>query len=298
MCRAGGTPAGAGRKLADARLWLWETRPAAYPSKHPSRCVASPPSSFPAMHASRSVCQDRPRAGCSSTPGACSTPTAATTSRSPGHPQRRDRARAAAGTRSRRGRPRPRPRSARSTANAQPGRRRTRRHARAGALRRAQASAREPAPPGSHRAAQNPRRRAVPREELRELVNQGNSLRAIAARYEISRRTIHDELVAHGIPIPPRDKLRRAIQRDWLDEQYGTKRRTTVDIAGELGVSRSTISKLLHQHGIPSAHPAPAATNKTSPPEMGSPSRSPAPFTAAAALTASDASRSTPAPGR
>ncbi|MGO9960568.1 MAG: TniQ family protein [Solirubrobacteraceae bacterium] len=88
-------------------------------------------------------------------------------------------------------------------------------------------------------------------DQLRELIAQGNSLRQIEASCGISRRTIHDELVAHGIPIPPRDKLRRAIERDWLEEQYVTKRRTTVAIAGELGVSRSTISKLLHQHGIP-----------------------------------------------
>jgi hypothetical protein len=41
-------------------------------------------------------------------------------------------------------------------------------------------------------------------EELRVLVKQGTSLRRIAARYDISRKTIHDELIAHGIPIPPK----------------------------------------------------------------------------------------------
>ncbi len=51
-------------------------------------------------------------------------------------------------------------------------------------------------------------------EELRQLVNQGNSLRQIAARYEISRRTIHDELIAHGIPIPPRTRQRHRPERD------------------------------------------------------------------------------------
>jgi hypothetical protein len=45
-------------------------------------------------------------------------------------------------------------------------------------------------------------------EELRELVNQGNSLRAIAAHYDINRHTIHDELIAHGILIPPRTTSR------------------------------------------------------------------------------------------
>ena len=35
MCRAGGTPAGAGRKLADARLWLWETLTGGLPQQAP-----------------------------------------------------------------------------------------------------------------------------------------------------------------------------------------------------------------------------------------------------------------------
>ena len=35
MCRAGGTPAGAARKLADARLWLWETLTGGLPQQAP-----------------------------------------------------------------------------------------------------------------------------------------------------------------------------------------------------------------------------------------------------------------------
>ncbi len=74
-------------------------------------------------------------------------------------------------------------------------------------------------------------------EELRELVNQGNSLRGIAASYDISisHKTIHDELVAHNIPIRPRDRHQRAIDRDWLHEQYVTTRRTTAEIARASG---------------------------------------------------------------
>lgn len=42
-------------------------------------------------------------------------------------------------------------------------------------------------------------------EELRELINRGDSLRAIAGHYDINRHTIHDELIARGIAIPPKN---------------------------------------------------------------------------------------------
>jgi hypothetical protein len=51
-------------------------------------------------------------------------------------------------------------------------------------------------------------------EQLRELIGRGNSLRQIEARYGISRKTLHDELVAHGIPIPPRARQRHAAKHD------------------------------------------------------------------------------------
>jgi hypothetical protein len=40
--------------------------------------------------------------------------------------------------------------------------------------------------------------------QLRQLLDQGYSLRQIEARTGIYRRTLRDELIAHGIPIPPR----------------------------------------------------------------------------------------------
>jgi hypothetical protein len=41
---------------------------------------------------------------------------------------------------------------------------------------------------------------------LRQLLDQGHSLRQIEARTGIYRRTLRDELIAHGIPIPPRNR--------------------------------------------------------------------------------------------
>jgi hypothetical protein len=51
-------------------------------------------------------------------------------------------------------------------------------------------------------------------EELRHLINDGNSLRQIEARYGISRKTLHDELLAHGIPIPPQRRHGHVTDRD------------------------------------------------------------------------------------
>jgi len=50
--------------------------------------------------------------------------------------------------------------------------------------------------------------------QLRELIDQGNSLRQIEARYGISRKTLHAELLAHGIPIPPRRRHPQATNDD------------------------------------------------------------------------------------
>lgn len=44
--------------------------------------------------------------------------------------------------------------------------------------------------------------------QLRELINQGNSLRHIETSHGINRRTLHDELLAHGIPVPPKGRHR------------------------------------------------------------------------------------------
>ncbi|MGO9903526.1 MAG: hypothetical protein ACLP0J_28540 [Solirubrobacteraceae bacterium] len=61
-----------------------------------------------------------------------------------------------------------------------------------------------PPEPAEHSAPPRARLAALlTKEQLRELVAQGNSLRALEKRYDIDCRTIRDQLVAHGIPIPP-----------------------------------------------------------------------------------------------
>ena len=43
-------------------------------------------------------------------------------------------------------------------------------------------------------------------DHLRQLIDQGNSLRQLEASYGISRRTLRAELIAHDIPIPPKNR--------------------------------------------------------------------------------------------
>jgi hypothetical protein len=46
-------------------------------------------------------------------------------------------------------------------------------------------------------------------DNLSVLIDDGTSLRQIEAAYKINRRTLRDELVAHGIPIPPKNRPTR-----------------------------------------------------------------------------------------
>ncbi len=88
-------------------------------------------------------------------------------------------------------------------------------------------------------------------DELRSLVGDGHRLRDIAQRHDVGRQTLRDELVAHGIPIPPRNPLAHRIEREWLHEQYVVKQRTMPDIAAETGASGGTIWRLIHEYEIP-----------------------------------------------
>ncbi len=254
MCRAGGTPVGAGRKLADARLWLWETLTGGLPQQAPPVLRPDHPE-FLTNHArfalrlpgptarrlSEHACHLLDAHGCHDEPLTWSPRSdAIELDQLPGpDPDALDPNRVHATF-------------ARGLTPSQTADELaiTLEHLRYIACRHPPESAHHPAStvPARIRLAT-----LLTPEELRELVTHGNSLRAIAARYDISRKTIHDDLIAHGIPIPPRDRHQRAVERDWLHEQYIGKRRTTRDIAGEIAASPSTISRLLHQHGPPAS---------------------------------------------
>ncbi|MEJ7783942.1 MAG: TniQ family protein [Solirubrobacteraceae bacterium] len=96
-------------------------------------------------------------------------------------------------------------------------------------------------------------------DELRALIQTGHSLRRIGARFGVSHKVVHDELVAHGIPIPPRGRYRHEIKRDWLHDQYIVRLHTMAEIAAQTGASIHTISKLLRDYGIPVRPAGPAS---------------------------------------
>ena len=104
-----------------------------------------------------------------------------------------------------------------------------------------------------------PRRKArfaarITPDELRQLVDDGNTLTSIADSYQVDRSTVHAELVAHGIPIPRRQP-RYTIERDWLHEQYIEKHRSMPEIAAMTGAATTTILRLLRRHKIPARSP-------------------------------------------
>ena len=215
MCRAGGTPAGGAleaRPRPPMALGDPHRRPTPTSTPHPTAGLSRVPRPSLPLRALPTG-TDRPAAQRARPPSARHPRLPPRTAHLVAH-RRRHLARSAARTRPRRDRPDPRSRRDRQTTNAQTDRRRARHHARAPALPRAQAPRRNATIP-RHR----PRRResgsppCSAAEQLRELINQGNSLRQIEARYGISRKTLRDELVAHRIPIPAGPRHPQATRR-------------------------------------------------------------------------------------
>lgn len=85
-------------------------------------------------------------------------------------------------------------------------------------------------------------------QELRDLVEAGEPILAIAQRYEVSRSTMRAHLLANGIPLPARQRRAIRIDGDWLREQYIDKQRTWRELAAETGVSPTTIGRLINEH--------------------------------------------------
>ena len=213
MCRAGGTPAGGSWKLTHARLWLWETLTGSLPRQAPRLLRLDSPE-FLARHTRFALRLPAPTVrrlneharrlldahGCRHEPFTWS-PSADDISlgRLLGpDPDAIDPISVHAAL--------ARQQTPRQTA------------AELGiTLEHLRYLARKPPPE-----TEDPLARTAPRvrlatllgpEQLRELINQGNSMRELEARYGISRKTIRDELVAHAIPIPPGPRHHHATRR-------------------------------------------------------------------------------------
>lgn len=210
MCRAGGTPAGSQPKLAHARVWLWETLTGGLPRQAPSqlsegcpeflsrhsRCTLDLPATTVRQlneHARRLLdthgCHHEPITWSPATNGI-------PVDRLPGpDPDALDPDRVHAAISAH---------PARQHAAAQLGITVEHLHYIA---RKHPSEIYDPA------AATAPHRvrfaAVLGATQLRELIDQGHSLRHIEASTGINRRTLRDELIAHGIPIPPRNHASR-----------------------------------------------------------------------------------------
>jgi hypothetical protein len=95
-------------------------------------------------------------------------------------------------------------------------------------------------------------RAALPKHEFADLyLNQRLGLGEIGRRVRASRRTITGLAREYGIEVRKVRSPRTVIDHAWLYEQYVTHRRTLKDIAGEVGMSRSTMKHWAQVHNIP-----------------------------------------------
>jgi len=90
-------------------------------------------------------------------------------------------------------------------------------------------------------------------ERLRELVvDDQRSLRSIRSGTNISKHALSSALQRDGIPAPPPGRPKRiTVDEGWLRAQYLDGHRTLPDIAAELGVSPTNLSRIARQHQIP-----------------------------------------------
>ncbi|PEG33267.1 hypothetical protein CQY20_31740 [Mycolicibacterium agri] len=94
---------------------------------------------------------------------------------------------------------------------------------------------------------------ALPRARLADLYHQQQmSLREIAATAGVSRQIIARLARDYDLSLrKPQRRARTAIDRDWLYEQYVTKRRALPDIADEAGMSTANMARWAKTHAIP-----------------------------------------------
>ncbi|WP_351226088.1 LysR family transcriptional regulator [Streptomyces sp. NPDC002133] len=84
-------------------------------------------------------------------------------------------------------------------------------------------------------------------------IDQRMSLRAIGELYGVQADVIRGIADEYKIPIrtPKEYRHRQEITREWLHEQYVTRRRTLADIAEETGMTMSNVAKWARMHEIP-----------------------------------------------
>jgi hypothetical protein len=94
---------------------------------------------------------------------------------------------------------------------------------------------------------------AFPRDRLAKLYQgQRMPLRDIAAIAGVSRQTIARLARDYDLPLrEPGQSARNTVDRDWLYDQYVTKRRALPDIAKEADMSTANMARWAKKHAIP-----------------------------------------------
>ena len=94
---------------------------------------------------------------------------------------------------------------------------------------------------------------ALTPQRLRDLYeNHGHGLRDIAASIGVGRQAVAQLARDYGIPLHrPGRQTRHHVDRDWLYDQYVTKRRALPDIAKEAGMSTPNMARWAKTHAIP-----------------------------------------------
>lgn len=94
---------------------------------------------------------------------------------------------------------------------------------------------------------------ALSPQRLRDLYQkQGQGLRDIAASIGVDRKAVAQLARDYGIPLRASGRqTRHHVDRDWLYDQYVTKRRALPDIAKEVGMSTPNMARWAKTHAIP-----------------------------------------------
>ncbi|CAM3639958.1 hypothetical protein [Mesobacillus zeae] len=89
----------------------------------------------------------------------------------------------------------------------------------------------------------------LPAKEIAEKYNSGMTAEAIGKHYDVAKKTILTRLKEEGIT--RRQQPSYNVDSEWLRIEYVDKKRSTRDIAEEVGCSSKHIAKQLHKHAIP-----------------------------------------------
>lgn len=118
--------------------------------------------------------------------------------------------------------------------------------------RRGPAPGGAPLPTSYNRAYANAKA-ALPRGHLADLYErEGKSLKDIATAVGVSRNTVASLARDYGLPLRESGRpARTTIDRDWLYNQYVTKRRALPDIAKDAGMSTANMARWAKLHSIP-----------------------------------------------